>query len=69
MWGSTNRIMVQTSQGRNRDLISKITNAERSGGVVRVVECMPSNCEILISTSSKKRKKEKKNSMYDASLL
>jgi hypothetical protein len=39
MWGSTNRrIMVQHDPGIKQDLISKITNTKRAGGVAQVVE-------------------------------
>jgi hypothetical protein len=41
--GSTNReIVVQASLGINKDPISKITNTKRAGGMVQMVECLPS---------------------------
>jgi hypothetical protein len=60
------RIMVQTSLGKKRDPISKITRAKRAGGVAQVVEPLPSKCKALSSNpktkkKKKKKKKEKKN--------
>jgi hypothetical protein len=50
--GSTNgRFMVQADQGIKQDLISKITNAIRAGGVAQVIGCLPSKRDIMSSTS------------------
>jgi hypothetical protein len=47
-WGSTNRrIIVQGCLGIKQNPISKITKAKRAGGVVQVVECLPSKYEAL----------------------
>jgi hypothetical protein len=58
--GSTNRrITVQAGLGIKQDPISKIINAERAGGVIQVVELLPSKHKTLISTfSTTKKKKE-----------
>jgi hypothetical protein len=50
IWESTNRkTVVQAGPGMKQDPISKITNTERTGGVAKVVECLPSIFEVLSS--------------------
>jgi hypothetical protein len=57
--------MVQTSLGKKRDPISKITRAKRAGGVAQVVEPLPSKCKALSSNpkTKKKKKKERKEKL------
>jgi hypothetical protein len=58
--GSTNRrITVQAGLGIKQDPISKIINAERAGGVIQVVELLPSKHKTLISTFSTTKKKKR----------
>jgi hypothetical protein len=68
MQRSTNRrITVQACPGIKRDPISKITNAERAGGVSQMVEHPPSKCKALTSKlylGLEKRKKKKKKTDY-----
>jgi hypothetical protein len=52
------------SGGKKQDPISKITEAQRAGSMVQMVECLPSKREALSSnqsTTKKKKKKIKKN--------
>jgi hypothetical protein len=42
--------MVQADLGKKRDPISKITTADRAGGMAQVVEHLPSKCNALNST-------------------
>jgi hypothetical protein len=52
-WKSTNRrLMVQGVLGIKPDSVSKITNTERAGRVVQVLEHLPSKHEALSSTTS-----------------
>jgi hypothetical protein len=51
--------VVQASLGKKQDPISKITRANRAGGVAQVEEHLPSKSEALSSnTSTAKNKKE-----------
>jgi hypothetical protein len=52
--------MVQASLGRKQDPISKITKAERTGGV-QVVEHLPNKCKALHLNPSTAKNKNKKS--------
>jgi hypothetical protein len=59
MAGNLNRkITVHFSLGKEREPISKIIIAKRVGGMAQMVQCLPSNHEVLSSNpvSSKKKK-------------
>jgi phosphatidate phosphatase PAH1 len=60
-------ITGQTSLGKKQDPISKITRTKRAGGIVQVVECLPSKHEALnqISIPQKKKKKKKYKPVKD----
>jgi hypothetical protein len=45
-------IEVQTGLGKKRDPISKITRARRVGGIIQVVEYLPTKYTALSSNSS-----------------
>jgi hypothetical protein len=44
--------VIQASLGKNMRLYLKINKAKRAGGVVQVVECLPSKHEALSHPSS-----------------
>jgi hypothetical protein len=67
--GSINRqIMVQASQGKKQDPISKITRAKRVGGMVQVGECLPSTMETLSQTSVVQKEEEEEEEKKKAEL-
>jgi hypothetical protein len=55
--------VVHISLGKNGDHISKISRAQRAGGLSQVVECLPSKNEALSSNSTSAKNKEKKREL------
>jgi hypothetical protein len=65
MWRSiSRRLAVQADLGRKRDPISKITNAERAGGVTQVLEALSS-----IPRTAKRKKEERGQEKGQGSLM
>jgi hypothetical protein len=54
------RIEVQSQPGQIEFLSRKYPTQKRAGGVVQVLECLPSKCEALSSNPSTKKKKKRK---------
>jgi hypothetical protein len=60
MVGHINKmITVQTSLDKNKDLISKVTKAERADGMSQVIEALLNKCNVLNPTPEPKKKKRK----------
>jgi hypothetical protein len=56
--------VVHTSLGKNGDRISKISRAQRAGGLTQVSECLPSKNEALSSNTTSAKNKEKKRENF-----